>query len=240
LNLSSRGISLGGTLRLPSMVTDVFASGSKAYLAGPNSGWWTVDVSNSGSPRLTATSTAQGPVLGLAASGTNLVLVTATNSALVMNVAPLTPVPSGVFGPLVSALRVAATASLGCTAEDEAGLGLFTYNRQQNDDGDHFYNAAYSNDANPSTDIGASGSITSTGGFFPSSSIMQALHTSADGSGIQIRWQSTSGQTYTIYRSTDLRAGFTAFQSNIPATPPINIATDTVTNGAAFYVIVAQ
>lgn len=239
LNLSSGGLSPTGTLRLPSMVTDVFASGGKAYLAGPNSGWWTVDVSNPSSPHISQGSTAQGPVLGLAASGTNLVLLTATNSAVTVNPTALTPVPLGVFAPLVNALRVAATSSLGCTAEDEAGLGLFAYAITGHDD-DHLENATPAVDRALFTGTTEPPYAVAAGAFFPTPSVMQALQTSPDGSGIQIRWQSTSGQTYTIYRSTDLRAGFTAFQSNIPATPPINTATDSLTNGAAFYVIVAQ
>jgi hypothetical protein len=57
------------------------------------------------------------------------------------------------------------------------------------------------------------------------------------GSGINVSWNSAAGQTYTVYRSTDLKAGFTVLQDNVAATPPVNTITDGMTNPAAFYII---
>ncbi len=43
-----------------------------------------------------------------------------------------------------------------------------------------------------------------------------------------ISWQSVSNRTYSILRSTDLSSGFETHATNITATPPINVYTDSV------------
>ncbi len=48
--------------------------------------------------------------------------------------------------------------------------------------------------------------------------------------GIVLRWSSTTNKLYTIHYSTNLLTGFTALQSNIPATPAINSYTDSAVN----------
>jgi hypothetical protein len=49
-------------------------------------------------------------------------------------------------------------------------------------------------------------------------------------------WQSVSGRTYAVMMATNLMAGFSNLATNIPATPPMNVHTDTVDNvPARFY-----
>jgi hypothetical protein len=43
-------------------------------------------------------------------------------------------------------------------------------------------------------------------------------------------WQSVSGRTYAVMMATNLMAGFSNLATNIPATPPMNVRTDTVDN----------
>jgi hypothetical protein len=49
-------------------------------------------------------------------------------------------------------------------------------------------------------------------------------------------WPSVSGRTYAVMMATNLMAGFSNLATNIPATPPMNVHTDTVDNvPARFY-----
>lgn len=48
---------------------------------------------------------------------------------------------------------------------------------------------------------------------------------------VTIRWSSQTNHLYTIHYSTNLLSGFSVLQGNIPATPPMNVYTDSV-NGA--------
>jgi hypothetical protein len=60
---------------------------------------------------------------------------------------------------------------------------------------------------------------------------------STDDAVFHINWRSVAGKTYTIYKSTDLKAGFGVFKDNVPATPPLNSEPDSTTNSAALYII---
>ncbi len=55
-----------------------------------------------------------------------------------------------------------------------------------------------------------------------------------------VRWNSEAGKSYTLYRSVDLLAGWTPVQIGIPAAPPVNSYTDTVTATGAFYMVGVQ
>ena len=67
--------------------------------------------------------------------------------------------------------------------------------------------------------------------------VILLAHATPDNSILSVSWNSIAGQTYTVYRSTDLNAGFTVFQDNVAATPPVNTITNSMANGAAFYII---
>ena len=56
-------------------------------------------------------------------------------------------------------------------------------------------------------------------------------------SSIRVRWASTTGQTYSVWKSTNLAAGFSLVMDNVTATPPQNTITDTIDGPAAFYII---
>jgi hypothetical protein len=48
-------------------------------------------------------------------------------------------------------------------------------------------------------------------------------------------WPSAPGRTYAVYRSTNLLNGFTSHESGIPATPPENVYTDSISNVREYY-----
>lgn len=52
-----------------------------------------------------------------------------------------------------------------------------------------------------------------------------------------VSWQSATGKHYRIQRATNLVSGFSSIQSNIPATPAINVFTDSIppSAGSGFY-----
>jgi len=53
---------------------------------------------------------------------------------------------------------------------------------------------------------------------------------------ITIRWQSATGRFYTVQAATNLAAGFTDMVLHVPATPPVNVYTDSVSGvGCRFY-----
>ena len=52
---------------------------------------------------------------------------------------------------------------------------------------------------------------------------------------LTISWPSTYGKTYSLERSSDLRNGFSTLRVRIPATPPVNTATDTWTSATSCY-----
>ena len=60
---------------------------------------------------------------------------------------------------------------------------------------------------------------------------------SANNSAFNLSWYSLPGKTYTIYKCTDLKEGFSLLKENISATPPLNTETDSTTSPAAFYII---
>ena len=55
-----------------------------------------------------------------------------------------------------------------------------------------------------------------------------------------VRWYSVAGRTYTLYRTTDLLAGWTAVQTKVDATPPMNSYTDTIFSTRGYYMVVEQ
>jgi hypothetical protein len=53
--------------------------------------------------------------------------------------------------------------------------------------------------------------------------------------GLDLRWESSANNTYSIYRSTNLAQGFINVQSYVPATPGTNTFRDTTANGSGPY-----
>ena len=50
----------------------------------------------------------------------------------------------------------------------------------------------------------------------------------AIGQPYEVKWSSVAGKTYSVFRTTNLGAGFSILQSNILATPPVNSFIDTL------------
>ena len=73
-------------------------------------------------------------------------------------------------------------------------------------------------------------------------SLLAATTVAGQSSGdVLVYWQSASGRVYTVERVTDLFASFAGIASNLPATPTVNVYTDSVpTNGAGYYRIRLQ
>ncbi|HYG34696.1 MAG TPA: hypothetical protein VEC99_07930, partial [Clostridia bacterium] len=258
LNIAESGLSFLGRYASPHYTSGVAISGNRTYLAHPEQGWEIVDVSNPASPVTVKEATAQGPVHALAASGGTVTLATSSHSAVAVDASvPLTPVPVRTFGPIVQAMRVAASSTAAITAEDEAGLALFANTDDQDGDGlpDWFEQplinlSAATNgpihtvwDVRPNDDFDGDGTsnqaeyLAGTSPVDDTSVFMMALQPASGTSGMSIRWYSVPGKTYTIYKSTDLKAGFSVFKDNILATPPINEIADDSASGTAFYFI---
>jgi hypothetical protein len=257
LGLSAAGFNLVGTYSSPHYVSAVAVSGQRAYLAHPHQGWEIVDVSNPSAPAPLEDFAAQGPVHALAASSSTVTLATPTN-ALVMDVAsPLTPVALHAFGPVVQALRVASTTTATVTAEEEAGLALFAHTGDV--DGDtlpDWWEQAIVNlslatngpirsvqEVRAGDDFdgdGASNVAEYMAGTSPTdaaSRFVSSIQPDPQNGAMAVRWLSQPGKTYTVYKSTDLSAGFTVLKENIPATPPINTEADPSGDQSAYYII---
>jgi hypothetical protein len=59
----------------------------------------------------------------------------------------------------------------------------------------------------------------------------------AAGSPVTIRWYSIPGKTYTVYKATDLRVGFSILQDNLTASSTLSSFTDANPTNRAFYLI---
>lgn len=258
LNMIPNAFTVAGSYYNAFPATGISVSGTNAYVAYGTRVWRVFDVSNPSSPRVVTSSSAQGPVFDLAVAGTNVTLVTATNIAAVMDVSvPLTPVRTRSFGPLVRSVRLTATANLTLVAEDEVGLTLFANSEDLDGDGlpdwwEQQIIAASSATNGPIHSIaevlpnddfdgdGASNYAEYLAGTSPvdlHSAFMMVAQPSTNSTSFNIKWYSVAGKTYTIYKSTDLKAGFSIFMDNIAATPPLNAQPDSTTNHAAFYII---
>lgn len=67
-----------------------------------------------------------------------------------------------------------------------------------------------------------------------------ALSLSVTEQGAVLSWNSYWGQTYTLYRCTDLAEGFLLYKSHIEATPPMNTHIDADVNDLRFYRLVVE
>ena len=72
---------------------------------------------------------------------------------------------------------------------------------------------------------------------FDDSSLMELLQVSPSGSNtFVLRWASETNQTYAVARSTSLTTNsFSFLSTNIPATPPQNVYTDSTASGSAVF-----
>lgn len=85
-------------------------------------------------------------------------------------------------------------------------------------------------------EIEGDGGIETYGPFDRTASALQLQSPITAGTdGMVIRWLSREDEAYNILRATDLLTGFETIASAIPATPPENAYTDTVSGASGFY-----
>jgi hypothetical protein len=66
--------------------------------------------------------------------------------------------------------------------------------------------------------------------------LTDAVSTPSDPGKFIVRWQSATGRVYALRATTNLLEGFSALTNGIPATPTVNVYTDTVNGvGQKFY-----
>lgn len=260
LDFASGTLNRVGLYDTPGVATSVAVSGNLAYVADGPGGWLALDISTPASPSLLSQSSAQGPVSAIGATPNLTHLSAGGGLVQVMDVSvPLTPVPQQTLGPLVSALRLAASGNVAIAADDAAGLAVLStgagdvnHNNIPDDWEQQIVNASLAtngpihslNDVRAGDDFDGDGLsnlheyLAGTSPVDPKSVFaLQAPAQDAAGSPALIRWHSAPGKLYTLYQSTNLAAGFTVLQADIPATPPLNTFTNAANGQAAFYLI---
>ena len=240
----------------PEPVVAISVNGIYAYAGNGLSTVRTLVISNAAAP--TAIQTTTGPGFSIASSGYLTTIIDGHNQGRVLNMTdPLTPVTRMSLPHLSLGLRVRGKGALILTAEDEAGLALFNANPgdvnlngipdtvdQQIVDANAGDLLRTIWDVNGSDDFDHDGlsnlaeylagtSPTNSASLFAASAAMPLGGTGK----FVVRWYSVPGKTYTIHKSTDLKAGFTPLQSGIVDTAPVNSYTDTVSTADAFYMI---
>jgi hypothetical protein len=172
--------------------------------------------------------------------------------------APLTPVSAVHYETLTRALRMVATPAGVVVSEDDAGLALLSTGGADADgDGlpDWWEQALVDADAQdgitsildlqPGGDFDQDGSsnrdewLAGSGAADPDSLFVVQSTAPAPG-GFVVRWNSALGRTYTLHQSADLTSGFTAVQTGIPATYPVNSHTATVSSAGAYFMVTAD
>ncbi len=255
-DITGNQFALLGGYDTPGFASSVAVANRQAYVADGGAGWLILDVANAAAPTLISASSAQGSVHAVAVSGP-VAVVTGQNQATSLDVSvPLTPVSRQAFGPLTRALRVTTGGAYALVAEDEAGLAVLTVGSADTDndglpdaweqqvvDANPADNIQTIQDVRPGDDFdhdGFSNLQEYLAGTSPvDAQSVFALGTPSAGAGqpATLRWHSVEGKLYTVYKSTNLKAGFTVLQDNVPATAPLNVFTDPAPADNAFYVI---
>ena len=258
LDNSALGL-VGSHATSPDSAMSVALSGDNAYVGDGGTTLWTISVTNPAAPVLVQTSTAGG--FGGAAAQSLVYGVDGRRAGTGLDVsAPLTPVSSLSLSNLTFALRIRAAGDLVLVAEDEAGLALFSAANsadanhngipdaidQQIADADPGDALSSIWDVQPGDDFDGDGlsnlaevlagtSPVDADSYFALSAINPVAGTG--GSQFVVRWYGVAGKTYTLHKSTNLLSGFTAVQTGIVGSYPVNSFTDTVAGAAAYYMI---
>ena len=258
LDNSALGL-VGSHATSPDSAMSVALSGDNAYVGDGGTTLWTISVTNPAAPVLVQTSAAGG--FGGAAAQSLVYGVDGRRAGTGLDVsAPLTPVSSLSLSNLTFALRIRAAGDLVLVAEDEAGLALFSAANsadanhngipdaidQQIADADPGDALSSIWDVQPGDDFDGDGlsnlaevlagtSPVDADSYFALSAINPVAGTG--GSQFVVRWYGVAGKTYTLHKSTNLLSGFTAVQTGIVGSYPVNSFTDTVAGAAAYYMI---
>ena len=255
-------LGLDNTYITPGSATGVTVISNRLYVACGRTSWQTLNIDNAANPVWMQT-TSSSKAFGIAAAGPLVYLSEGTRNAKVMNVsAPLVPVSGASFGNITDALRVRSVGGLTLTAEDEAGLAILNASpgdinlngvpdswEQQIVDSSVQTNGPVRSvlDVDLAT-VGPNGFTyyqSYLAGLTPTdpNSVLaiSAVTPLADAENhITVRWYSVAGKRYTLYKTTDLSAEFTAIPAatGIVAAGPQTSFTDTVSSARAFYMVV--
>jgi hypothetical protein len=236
----------------------VECSGAYAFIADGQNGWLTLDLTNPANPVPGAANTDR-PVVNMALQGSLLFTASGHGAVQAKDVgAPLTPLNAVQYETLTKALRMVATPAGVVVSEDDAGLALLSTGGADADgDGlpDWWEQALVDADANdgftsildilPGGDFDQDGAsnrdewLAGSGATDPDSLFVVQSTAPAPG-GFVVRWNSALGRTYTLHQSADLTSGFTAVQTGIPATYPVNSHTVTVSSVGAYFMVTAD
>jgi hypothetical protein len=255
-------LSLDNTVVTPGPATAVAVVSNRLTVACGPAGWLTLSIDNQASPVLVK-ATPGTVVFDAAAVGPLVYLADGARTARVANVsAPLTPVLSASFGNLAGALRVRAVNGLMLMAEDEAGLSIvnaspgdINLNGMPDEWEQQIVTASTQTNGTVRSVLDVDAQTVGPNGFTyyqsylagltptdPQSVLAISAVTPQPGSGglMVIRWTSVAGKRYTLYKSTDLTAGFAAIPAatGLVATGPETTYADTVSSSRAFYMVV--
>ena len=260
LRMDSLGVD--STVLTPGSATAVTLSSNLLTVACGPAGWLTLNIDNAASP-VQVNATPGLFAFDAAASGRLLSLTDGGYVADVINLsAPLSPVLSNSFANLTAAMRVKAVSGLVLTAEDEAGLAILNASpgdinmngvpdewEQQIVSASVLTNGPVRSvlDIDLQT-VGPNGFTyyqSYLAGLTPTDpksvlAISAAQPLAGSGNQFTVSWQSVAGKRYTLYKCTDLAAGFAPVPAatGITASGALTSFTDTVGSARAFYMVV--
>jgi hypothetical protein len=255
-------LNLDGTYATPGPATGLTSVSNLIHVSCGPSGWLTLSIAvNPVSPVLIKVN-ATGKVFGAAAAGPLVYLTDGARVGQAFNVSvPLTPTAVTNVALLTQALRIRAVGGLILTAEDEAGLAILNASPGDiNLDGipdaweQQIVNASTATngpvrsilDVNPQA-LGPNrfpyyqSYLAGLSPTDPNSVLAISAVTPMSGGGqFVVRWYSVPGKKYTLYKSTDLTAGFAPIPAaaGIFASGDSTSYTDTVSTANAFYTVV--
>ncbi|NLF41022.1 DUF2271 domain-containing protein [bacterium] len=238
----------------------VAAAGNSVYVADDAGGWHLVDASQPSALAIAKTKQLHMPVLDVSVAGSRLNVLDGRQGIHSYDVSlRLTPVERAVIEPLARAMRLTSGDRYAYVAQDDAGAAIVNVAPDDGDfDGmpDSFEQAIV--DANPSDAITSIADVNPQddydGDGLPNFAeyvagtdatdaqsvfAVRAARAAADGS-LVLQWASVSNRTYAVYRSGDVANGFSAIETGIAATPPLNTYTGTVTASNAYYTVIIE
>lgn len=241
-------------------VTDASADSNRVYIALGGQGWIGLDVSNPAAPVPVASDLVTA-ARSVAFGGRLLVAADGSQSVRSFDLTtPLTPVARTNVNLLADALRISLDGPFAYISEEETGIAIVdAAPNDHNVDGlpddwemlivnadpdDDIRTLA---DVNPWDDFDHDG-LTNAQEYRAGTSPISADSVLAFSSGRQqaaegfvIQWKSVPGKTYSIFKSTDLRSGFTLLTSGIAAGPgDLTTYTDTEASLSAFYMVAVE
>ncbi len=257
------GLTLDNTYATPGPATGVTSVSNLLHVTCGPYGWVTLSIAvNPVSPALVSAS-ASGMAFGAAAAGSLVYLTDGGRAGQSLNVsAPLTPTSVTNFSSLTQALRIRAARGLILASEDEAGLAILNaspgdINLSGIPDAweQQIVNASTATNgpvrsvldvdpltAGPNRHTYYQSYLAGLSPTDPNSVLaISAVSPAAGGGQFVVQWLSVPGKRYTLYKSADLAAGFTAIPgaTGVVADGDTATYTDTVTTARAFYLIVA-